>query len=118
MRDHHVPARPTPLPQTESFIRSFLAAVGDPTASHQATLEKTMALKYKNVIAELIYTLVTCRPDISFTVVKWAQATTAPHEIHYHTIRHILKYLYVTKSDGIYFWHRIIFRKDESTQEN
>jgi hypothetical protein len=106
MHQHHVPARPTPLPATDSFMKSFLAAIGDPTPSHQATLERDMQLKYKNVLGELIYALVTCHPDISFAVVKCAQATTAPHEIHYHALRHILKYLYVTRTDGLYLWRQ------------
>ena len=86
------------------YIKSFLAAIGDPTPTHQSTLERDMALKYKNVVGELIYALVTCCPDISFAVIKCAQATTASHKIHYHALRHILKYLYVTRNDGIYFW--------------
>ena len=83
-----------------------LAATGDPTPSHQVTLKKEMQLKYKNVIGELIYALVTCRPDISYAVVKCAQATTVPHEIHFHALCHVLKYLYVTPNDGIYFWQQ------------
>ena len=103
---HHLPNRPTPLPQTESFTRSFLSAVGDSSSQAQAKLEKDMGVKYRNGIGELIYALVTCRPDISYSVVKCAQATVSPHEIHYHALKHLLKYLYATKEDGIYFWRQ------------
>lgn len=101
---HNIAHRPTPLPQTDSFIKSFLSATGDPTESTQSKLSSSMGIKYRNVLGELIFALVTCRPEISYAVVKCAQATTAPHEIHYHGLKHLLKYLYSTKDDGIYYW--------------
>ncbi len=106
MGNHHMSNKPTPLPQTESFIKSFLSADGDPSPSVQEKLSKSMGIQYRNGVGELIYALVTCRPDISYAVVKCAQSTVAPHEIHYHAVKHILKYLYVTRADGIYFWRQ------------
>lgn len=73
---HHMATRPTPLPQTDSFIKSFLSATGDATESAQAKLSTSMGIKYPNVLGELIFTLITCRPDLSYAVVKCAQATT------------------------------------------
>jgi hypothetical protein len=102
MGKHHMSNRPTPLPQTESFLKSFHSAEGDPSPIQQEKLGKQMGIQYRNGVGELIYALVTCRPDISYAVVKCAQSTTAPHEIHYHALKHILKYLYVTRDDGIY----------------
>ncbi len=81
-------------------------AEGDPSPTVQEELSTRMGVKYRNGIGELIYALVTCRPDISYAVVKCAQSTIAPHEVHYHALHHLLKYLYVTKSDGIYFWRQ------------
>jgi hypothetical protein len=104
MRTHTFPNQATPLPQNESFVKSFHNAVGDPTPSVQDELATRMGLKYRNGVGELIYALVTCRPDISYAVVKCAQSLVKPHEVHYHALRHILKYLYTTKEDGIYFW--------------
>jgi hypothetical protein len=99
-------ARPTLLPQSKSFMTSFLNAEGDPSSTAQDLLSTNMGIKYWNGVGELIFALVTCRPDISYAVVKCAQATIAPHEVHYHAVKHILKYLYVTRSDGIYFWRK------------
>ena len=93
---HHMPTRPTPLPNSESFMKSFLSAVGDNSDKAQETLEREMGIKYRNGLGELIYALVTCRPDLSYAVVKCAQSTVSPHEIHYHALRHIMKYLYTT----------------------
>ena len=106
MNKHHMSTRPTPLPQAESFLKSFLSATGDPSTAVQDKLSNDMGIKYRNGLGELIYALVTCRPDISYAVVKCAQATVSPHEIHYHALKHLLKYLYVTRDDGIYFWRQ------------
>ena len=48
--------------------------------------------------------MTTCRPDIAFASVKLSQANSAPHEHHYHGLKHAIKYLYSTRDDGIYYW--------------
>lgn len=106
LRSHNIPNRATPLPQNESFIKTFLSAEGDPDPRVQEELSTRMGLKYRNGVGELIYALVTCRPDISYAVVKCAQNTVTPHEVHYHGLRHLLKYLYVTRQDGLYYWRQ------------
>ena len=63
-----------------------------------------MSFKYRSAIGELIYALVICRPDLSYAVVCSAQHSVAPHDIHFHGVCHILKYLYITRDDGIHFW--------------
>ena len=106
MNKQQMSNRPTPLPQAESFLKSFITATGDPSTAAQEKLSNEMGIKYRNGLGELIYALVTCRPEISYAVVKCAQATVSPHEIHYHAVKHLLKYLYVTRDDGIYFWRQ------------
>jgi hypothetical protein len=56
-----------------------------------------MGFGYQSGVGELIYALVTCHPDISYAVVRCAQNSIRPTEIHYHVVKHILKYLYLTK---------------------
>ena len=104
MRNHVMSTRPTPLPQTDSFLKSFLSATGEASEQFQSKLSDDMGIKYRNALGEVIYALVTCRPDISYAVVKCAQATIHPHEIHYHGLKHLLKYVYTTRDDGIYYW--------------
>ena len=96
--------RPTPLPNTDSFNREYLAAVGDPDPGAQDSLSKTMGVGFRNIIGELTYAMITCRPDVSFATVKSAQASAAPARIHYEAAKHTLRYLYITRTDGIYFW--------------
>ena len=94
--------RPTPLPSRDSFMRDFLSAKGDPDM--QEELAKRMGFSYRAAIGELIYAMVTCRPDLSYAVVRASQSSACPAEIHFNGIKHMLKYLHTTKSDGIYFW--------------
>lgn len=103
MQGYNVPLHgATPLPTTSGFMKSFLSAVG--VSDNQAELEHRMKFSYRSAVGELIYALVTCRPDISPAVVRCSQACVNPHEIHFHAVKHVLKYLYLTKSEGLYFW--------------
>lgn len=105
MRNMHIKAnRPTPLPTGESFMKEFLSAEGNPDPKVQADLTATKGFSYRSGIGELIYAMISCRPDISYGVVKCSQSSVCPAPIHYDGVRHMLKYLYMTKSDGIYFW--------------
>jgi hypothetical protein len=95
------------MPTSKSFLDGFQTAEGDPNEKTQETLKKQYGFGYRNNgIGELIYAMVTCRPDISTTVVRCAQRSACPAEQHYHAVRHAIKYLYVTRSDGIYYWRK------------
>ena len=96
--------RPLPMPATDSFKKSFETAIGDPDEKAQAKLEKEYKFKYRSGIGEIIYAMVTCRPDVSTATHKCAQHSACPAKPHYNAVRHILKYLYTTRDDGIYFW--------------
>jgi hypothetical protein len=61
-------------------------------------------IKYKGGVGELIWATTTCRPDISFTSVKLSQSNSAPAKHHYHGLKQAIRYLYITRHDGIYFW--------------
>ena len=50
--------KPTPLPSRDSFMRTFLAAKGDPDKKVQAELAKRWGFSYRSGIGELIYALV------------------------------------------------------------
>ncbi|KAL7529031.1 hypothetical protein ACHAXR_002756, partial [Thalassiosira sp. AJA248-18] len=96
--------RPLPLPSTKDFMKELLSAEGDPDPKVQAKLAKSMTSSYRNLVGEMTYAMITCRPDISFATVKCAQANAAPAEVHYRAAKHCLRYLHATRTDGIYFW--------------
>ena len=104
MNTKYTPSKPTPLPTTQQFMRDFLAATGDPDEKEQKRLSTAMGFTYRSGIGELIYPMITCRPDLSYGVVRASQYNACPAEIHYHGVRHMLKYLWHTRDDGIFFW--------------
>jgi hypothetical protein len=69
LKDTPISARPTPMPTSKSFLDGFQTAEGDPNEKVQEALKKQYDFGYRNGIRELIYAMVTCRPDISTTVV-------------------------------------------------
>ncbi|KAL7551376.1 hypothetical protein ACHAWF_014575 [Thalassiosira exigua] len=75
-----MPNKPTPLPTAQSFIRGYLSTVGDPDVKAQSVLATKMGFFLSQ------------------------GHRSCPAEIHYHGVRHCLKYLYITRDDGIYFW--------------
>ena len=96
--------RPTPFPLDPTWMKKFNTATGDPDKKVQAKLAKEMKLSCRLGVGELIWAMTTCCPDLAYVAVTLSQSNHCPHEHHYHGLRHALKYLYVTKDDGIYFW--------------
>jgi hypothetical protein len=64
-----------------------------------------MQLTYQSGVGELIWAMTTCHPDLAYTSVKLSQSNSCPHEIHFHGLKHALKFLYNSKDDGLYFWY-------------
>ena len=94
------PTNPIPMNDNNKFHRDLETFT--PTEDIVA-LEKEMGFGYKNAIGELIYAMVTCRPDISFSVLKLSQYSTKPHRIHFEAIKDVYRYLKHTSEEGIYF---------------
>jgi hypothetical protein len=104
LSDHNLPSRPTPLPTTKTFLTLFLNTKGNPDHQSQAQLAQFMKFSYPIAIGELIWAMTTCPLDISHATVCASQYSSSPHALHYHGIKHILKYLHAVKDDGIFFW--------------
>jgi hypothetical protein len=98
------PTRSTPLPTDPVWLKKFNAAFGDPDKTAQAKLAKSMQLNYRSGVGELIWAMTTCRPDLSFASVKLSQSNSCPHELHFHGLKHALKFLYNSRDNGLYFW--------------
>ena len=82
-----------PLPSSADFIKEFIATDGDSDPTIQAKPSKVMGCRYHNLVGELTYAMVTCRPDISFATVKCAQASAAPAEIHFRVAKYRMRNL-------------------------
>jgi hypothetical protein len=79
---------------------------GTPNPEYQDQMRKAFGFGCRNGVGEIIYAMVTCRHDISTSTVGCAQNSACPHEVHYTGVKHILKYLWCTRNDGIYFWRQ------------
>ena len=88
--------------------RTYLTKL-DESAKHDddpKAIEESKGFSYRQAIGELIYAMVTTRPDISFPVIKLAQFSTNPAGIHYDAVKDVFLYLYSTKTEGIYYWRK------------
>ncbi len=104
MKSYLISDQPTPLPTTPPFMKALQTKEGDPDPVVQWALEKKMGFSYQGGIGQLVYAMVSCRPDLSFATVKLSQHNTCPGRVHFEGVCHTLKYLYQTHSEGLYFW--------------
>jgi hypothetical protein len=93
-----------PLPHHPKWIKKFNASTGNPPKKVQAALAKSMQLTYLSSIGKLIRAMTMYHPNLAYTSVKTSQSNTCPDEIHYHGLKHALKFLYDSWDDGLYFW--------------
>ena len=87
------------------FWNRSLETTDLPTPTEATTLKQSH-FNYRQAIGEAIYAMVTCRPDISYAVIKLAQYSINPALIHYQAVRHLFRYLALTKSRGIHYWRK------------
>ena len=66
-------------------------------------IEQEYGFSYRQGVGELIYGMVTCRPDISFPLIKLSQYSPSPSSLHFEAIQGLFDYIRATPSDGIYF---------------
>jgi hypothetical protein len=95
-----MPSRSTPLPSNQKWLRKFNAAIGDPDPKIQSQLANSMQLTYQSGVGKLIWAMTTCRPDLAYTSVKLSQFNSCPHKLHFHGLKHALKFLYNSKDDA------------------
>ena len=94
----------TLLPNKKELIQGFLAAINDNDLDAQVRLEKEMGFGYRSGVGEAIFAMVTARPEAAHTVTRLSQHNVCPYKLHYAGICHLLKYLFATRADGIFYW--------------
>jgi histone deacetylase 1/2 len=76
-------------------------ATSDKLSRHDGTpLQAADVTRYRSVVGALQY-LTHTRPDISFSVNKVCQFIQAPTDVHWTTVKRILRYLKHTSSLGL-----------------
>ena len=76
------------------------------TPEEKHDIEKELGFTYRQAVGEIIYAMITCRPDVSFAIIKLSQYATKPASIHYTALQHLYRYLVATKEEGIYYWRQ------------
>ena len=106
LHDDTISNIPIPTKNEATFNQRLETAKPPSDASEQQKLQLEMGINYRQAIGELIFLMVTCRPDISYPLIKLSQYSSNPAAEHYHAVKHLFKYIKATKSEGIYFWRR------------
>ena len=96
---------PVPMESDTAFHRELELDI-QPTEQEIKQLESTNGFGYRQAIGEIIYAMVTCRPDISQATIKLSQYSTKPRQIHFEAVKQVMRYLNATKDDGLYFWRK------------
>ena len=96
--------KPTTMSSDNDLIRNLDTAVGPSNDSEKQTLQNEMGFKYRNSTGELLFAMVTRRPDISNAVIKLTQFNVNPSRCHYEAVIKVYKYLNATKDRGLTFW--------------
>ena len=98
--------KPTPMKTDNKYIHDLDTSIGPETPEAATELENRMKFKYRAATGELIFAMITCRPDISNAVLKLTQFNNKPAEIHYKAILDVYRYLHATMDKGIQYWKR------------
>ena len=94
-----------PMKADNDYIRQL--EIAEPLSENERiNFEKELGSSYRQGIGEIIYALVTCRPDISFAAIKLSQYSANPAKIHYSALKDVYLYLKATEKEGIYFWRK------------
>ena len=106
LHDTNISNIPLPVKNDQTFNQRMETAIPPITDDSKLELQNNMGINYRQAIGELIFLMVTCRPDISYPLIKLSQYSSNPAAEHYESVKHILRYIKATKHDGIYFWRR------------
>jgi hypothetical protein len=98
---------PTSLPINPSneFVRALYSAITLESAQHYKI--ENGHFRYRTVIGELIWPMITTHPELSYPVVKLSQFPSSPASIHYDAVFGIFQYLSRTRNDGLTYTHTI-----------
>jgi hypothetical protein len=90
--------------QESAYQNELETTEGPEDPAEQQRLRDEMGFNYRQVIGEIIFAMITCRPDISPAIIKLAQYSNNPAKCHYQAAKKLCEYLYVTRDKGIYYW--------------
>ena len=97
---------PIPIKNETTFHQRVEKAIPPNNEKDTRLLQLEMGFNYRQAIGELIFLMITCRPDISYPLIKLSQYSNSPAKEHYECVKQLFQYIKATKTDGIYFWRK------------
>ena len=101
-------SKPVPMHTDTKYLKRIETEAGPNNEKEKKELEKDMGFSFRRAIGELIYAMITTRPDISFPVIKLSQYSNSPAKIHFEAVKQIFKYLHHTRDIGITYWRNTV----------
>ena len=101
-----VPTNPVPLPADNAYIKRIEEAIVPESVAAKQKLKEDMGFNYRQLIGEIIFPMMKCRPEISPHAIKLSQYMENPAAEHYSAVRDLVAYLAATIEDGIYYWRK------------
>ena len=102
-----IPYDNDPLPMNnDTAFAKVLETDASTTIEETIELENEFKFKYRSVTGELIFAMVTFRPDISFPIIKLSQHNSCPARSHFEALKRLLIYVRNTTDEGLYYWRR------------
>jgi hypothetical protein len=102
-----IPITITPMHGDNEYIRKLEKAVPPTDIRDQEQLPQEFGFRYRQVIGEVLYPMVKCRPDISTAVIKLSQYMANPAREHYKAVHNLIKYIAATYNEGIFYWREL-----------
>ena len=93
----------SPMTSDSTILKSIYILTRPDNYSKTSCLQLKIGFWYRQVISELIFVAVTCRPDILFPTILLSQYSHSPAEYHYIAVKRIFWYLRLTISNGLHF---------------
>jgi len=88
----------------DNYTKLLDLATPPETEKEQHALSKLYNIHYRQVIGEIIWPMIKCRPDISFHITKLCQFMANPAKAHYQAIHELGHFLANMPDHGIYYW--------------
>ena len=92
-----------PMAADNAHIHSLDTAIPPSNTAECEALEAAN-FRYRGAVGELIWAMITCRPEISFPIIKLSQFSTQPAAAHYTAVKRIFKFLSGTLDYGLTYW--------------
>ena len=97
---------PIPMKEDAAYQTILDRAEGPINETEKADLQQEMGFDYRNALGEALFAMITCRPDISFPIIKLSKFANNPAREHYQALKNVFRYLRETIDLGLIYWRR------------